>query len=153
MEYCSYLLKSPRWGNSNDNKQHTSMLKKIEKISLLSLLTLRYDLHSWARTTLARTYFHGSKGVRAIEDSLYLYLFHMFMTQITSKWKRKIQPYNSMIVMVITHASLAEVYIRLNYYHLRIFILLTWCTHQRTCAFFASLSVGTMRTPLPSFRY
>ena len=47
------------------------MLKKIEKISLLCLLTWRYDKHSLARTSPAFTYVHGSKAVRAIEVLLY----------------------------------------------------------------------------------
>ena len=46
-----YSLESPRWGDSNENTQHTFVLKKIEKISLLCLLTWRYDQHSLARTT------------------------------------------------------------------------------------------------------
>ena len=47
------------------------MLKKIENMSLLCLLTWRYDKHSLAGTTLSQTYFHGSKGVRAIEVLLF----------------------------------------------------------------------------------
>ena len=31
MVYCVYSLESPRWGDSNENTQHTSKLKKIEK--------------------------------------------------------------------------------------------------------------------------
>ena len=50
MVYCVYSLESPRWGDSNVNTQHTFMLKKI-KISLLSLLTWRYNRPSLARTT------------------------------------------------------------------------------------------------------
>ena len=46
-----YLLEPPRWGNSNENTQYTFILKKVEKISLLCLLTWRYDLHSLARNT------------------------------------------------------------------------------------------------------
>ena len=49
------------------------MLKNIEKIPLLCLLTRRYDYHSLARTTLSRTNFHGPEGVRAIEVLLYFY--------------------------------------------------------------------------------
>ena len=49
--YCVYSLESPRWGNSNENTQHTSMVKKIEKISIFCIMTLPYDEHSLARTT------------------------------------------------------------------------------------------------------
>ena len=51
MAYYVYSLESPRRGDSNENKQYTIILKKIEKISLLRLLTRRYDSHSLARTT------------------------------------------------------------------------------------------------------
>ena len=43
MVCCVYSLESPRWGDSNENTQHTCMLKKIKKPSLLSLLTWRYN--------------------------------------------------------------------------------------------------------------
>ena len=46
-----YSLESPHWGDSNENTQHNFMLKIIEKISLICLLTWRYDYHSLARTT------------------------------------------------------------------------------------------------------
>ena len=49
-DYC-YSSKCRLLGDSNGNTQYTFMLKKIEKISLLCLLTWRYDLHSLARTT------------------------------------------------------------------------------------------------------
>ena len=47
--YCVYSLESPQWGDSNEYTQHTFMLKKIEKISHLSLLTWRYCQPSLAR--------------------------------------------------------------------------------------------------------
>ena len=50
MAYYVYSLESRR-GHSNENTQYTIMLKKIEKISLLCLLTRRYDKHSLALTT------------------------------------------------------------------------------------------------------
>ena len=40
-----------QWGDSNENTQYNFMLKKIEKISLLCLLTWRYDWHTLGRTT------------------------------------------------------------------------------------------------------
>ena len=43
MVYCVYSLESPRGGDSHENTQHTFMLKKIDSISLLCLLTLSYD--------------------------------------------------------------------------------------------------------------
>ena len=49
--YCVYSLESPLWGDSNENIQHTFMLKKTEKISLLCLLTWHCDKRSLARTT------------------------------------------------------------------------------------------------------
>ena len=49
--YCVYSLESPQRGDSNENTQHTFMLKKTEKISLLNLLTWRYNQPSLARTT------------------------------------------------------------------------------------------------------
>ena len=44
MVYCMYSLELPHQGDSNENTQHISMLKIIEKISLLCILTWRYDL-------------------------------------------------------------------------------------------------------------
>ena len=41
--YCLYSLELPRLGDSNENKQHTFMLKEIKNISLLCLLTWCYD--------------------------------------------------------------------------------------------------------------
>ena len=70
MIYCAYSLESPRWGDSNENTQHTFMFKKIEKLSLLGRLTWRYNQPSFA--PLSRTNFHGPKGVRAIEVRLYI---------------------------------------------------------------------------------
>ena len=52
MVYCVYTLESPQRGDSNENTQYTFILKKIENISLLMLLTLRYNQPSLARTTL-----------------------------------------------------------------------------------------------------
>ena len=43
MVYYVYSLKSPRWGDSDDNIQYTNMLKKTEKISFLRLLSRRCD--------------------------------------------------------------------------------------------------------------
>ena len=48
MAYYVYSLESQ--GDSNENTQYTIMLKKIEKISLLCLLTLRF-YHSLAQNT------------------------------------------------------------------------------------------------------
>ena len=55
--------------------QHTFMFKKIEKISLLCLLTWRYHEYS-LQLPLSRTYRHGSKGFRAIEVLLTGHLLH-----------------------------------------------------------------------------
>ena len=76
-----------------ENTQHTFMLKKIGKISLFCLLIWRYDLHSLAQTPLSRTYFHGPKGVRAIEVFLYIETYlcllkHVFTTQYTLSPRR-----------------------------------------------------------------
>ena len=60
MVYCVYSLESPRWGDSDENTQHTFILKKIEKISILSLLTWRYDQPSLARTTPVSNWFSWS---------------------------------------------------------------------------------------------
>ena len=43
MVCCVYSLELPRWGDSNENTQHTFMLEKLKEISLLCLLSLRYD--------------------------------------------------------------------------------------------------------------
>ena len=51
--------------------QHAFILMKIETLSLLCLLTWRYDNVHYLKLSLSRTYFHGSKGVRAIEVLLY----------------------------------------------------------------------------------
>ena len=39
MVYCVFLLELPRLNDSNENTHHTFMLKNIEKIFLLCLLT------------------------------------------------------------------------------------------------------------------
>ena len=49
------------------------MLKKIENTSLLCLLKWRCNTHSFARTTLSQSIFHGPKDVRAIEVLLYIF--------------------------------------------------------------------------------
>ena len=59
--YCVYSLESPQWGDSNENTQHTFILKKIEKISLLRLLTWCYKYHSLARTTPVSNIFPWSQ--------------------------------------------------------------------------------------------
>ena len=43
MVYCVCSLESPRWGDSNENTQHTLMLEKLEKISLLGILSWHYE--------------------------------------------------------------------------------------------------------------
>ena len=42
MVYCVYSLESSRLGDSNENTQHTFMLKKFENIFLLCLLIWKY---------------------------------------------------------------------------------------------------------------
>ena len=46
MVYCVFSLESPPWGNSNENKQYTFILKKIEKIP-----NLPPDLVLWLTLT------------------------------------------------------------------------------------------------------
>ena len=70
MVYCVHSLESPRWGDSNENTQHTFF--KIEKLFLLCHLTWRYNQPSLARIPLSRTNFQNPKGVRAIEVLLYI---------------------------------------------------------------------------------
>ena len=41
--YCVYSLESARRGDSSENTQHSFMLKKIRKVSLLCLLTWHCD--------------------------------------------------------------------------------------------------------------
>ena len=48
---CMYSSESHQWGNSNENTQHTFILRKIENISLWCFLIWRHDLNSLARTT------------------------------------------------------------------------------------------------------
>ena len=43
MVICVYSLESPQWGDSDENKQHTVMMKKIEKNIPIMLL----DLAQW----------------------------------------------------------------------------------------------------------
>ena len=43
MVLCVYSLESPHRGDSNENTQHTFMLKKIENVPLLFVLTWRYN--------------------------------------------------------------------------------------------------------------
>ena len=43
MVYCVFSLESPQRGDSNENTQHTFIFKKIQNVSLLCLLTWRYD--------------------------------------------------------------------------------------------------------------
>ena len=68
MVCCVYSIESPHQGDSNECTQHTFMLKKIKK---------KYPYYAtwpgiiinthWLKLPLSRTYFHGSKGVPAIE--------------------------------------------------------------------------------------
>ena len=51
MVCCVYSLESSHWGDSNENTQHTFMLKKIKKISLWSLLTWCYNQPSLVPTS------------------------------------------------------------------------------------------------------
>ena len=74
MVYCVYLLESPRWGDSNENKQHTFMLKKILKCPYKAPWSGAIINPHWLELPLSRTNFQGPKGVRAIEVLLYLWL-------------------------------------------------------------------------------
>ena len=67
MVYCVYSLESPHRDDSNENIQHIFMFKKIENVPDLCLLTLPMINTHYLGLPLSRTYFHGSKGVRAIE--------------------------------------------------------------------------------------
>ena len=75
MVNCVYALESPRWGDSNGNTQYTFMSKKIDKLSLLCLMTWLYIKPTMARTTPVSNTFHDPKGVRAIEVRLYFASF------------------------------------------------------------------------------
>ena len=87
--YCVNSLESPRSGDSNENTQYTFMLKKIEKISLLCLLTWLYNNPQWLEPPLSRTNFHSPKGVRAIEVRLYFGL-SMFQCKSLKHWQAEI---------------------------------------------------------------
>ena len=68
---CVYSLKSPRWGGSYENTQHTFMLKKIEN----DIPSMPSDLALWL-TPISSNYtrletFSWFQGVRAIEILLY----------------------------------------------------------------------------------
>ena len=70
MVNCMYLLESYRCGDSNENTKHTFMLKNIEKLSLLGLLIWYAAVINPHKQELPlfRTYIHGCKGTRGIED-------------------------------------------------------------------------------------
>ena len=59
--------------------------EKIEKYSLLCLLTWCCQKHSLARTTLSRTYFNGFKDVRAVEVLLSVRNTTILTKKITEK--------------------------------------------------------------------
>ena len=71
MVYSVYSLELPQRGDSNEETQYTFMLKKIKNMSVLCLLTWGYVNTHLFQLPLSRTYFHGSKRVRAIEVLLY----------------------------------------------------------------------------------
>ena len=53
MVYCVYSLESPRWGDSNENTQHTFNLKKIKAANIPIMLP---DLALWL-TLICSNYF------------------------------------------------------------------------------------------------
>ena len=72
MVCCLNSLESPDRGDSNEQTQHAFMLEKLEKINLYyasypGAMNNIYQLE----LPLSRTYFYGSKGVRAIEFLLF----------------------------------------------------------------------------------
>ena len=67
MVCCVYSLESPRWGDSNENTQHTFMLKKSKKYPYNATWPGAMINTDQLGLPLSRTYFHGPKGVRAIE--------------------------------------------------------------------------------------
>ena len=71
MVYCVYSLQSPRWGDSNENTQHTFMFKKLKRYPNIASWLGAIINTNWLELPLTRTYFRGSKGVRQIEVLLY----------------------------------------------------------------------------------
>ena len=71
MVCCVYSLESPQWGDSNENKQYTIMLKKIEKYPYCASWPGAMINTHWLELPLSRTYLHGPEEVRAIEVLLY----------------------------------------------------------------------------------
>ena len=69
---CVFSLESPRCGDSNENTQHALMLEKLEKISLLCLLSWRYDKHSLARSTPVSNIFSWSQRCSSHRSSAVL---------------------------------------------------------------------------------
>ena len=70
---------TPDRSDTNENTQYIFMLKKIEKISLLaSWPGAMINIH-YLELPLSRTYFNGSKVVRAIEVLRYIQLISEFL--------------------------------------------------------------------------
>ena len=84
-----------------------SCLKKIKMISILILLTLRYNNPHWLELSLSRTNFHGPIGVRATEVRLYMRFF--FSTCDFSKRTVVISPKKSDFLAVQTFSVIAQV--------------------------------------------
>ena len=71
MVYCVYSLESPHRGDSNENKQHTLMLKENLKCPYKASCSGAIINPHWLELPLTRTNFPCPKGVRATEVLLY----------------------------------------------------------------------------------
>ena len=121
MVYCVYSLESPWWGDSNENTQHTFMLKNWKDIPIMPpdlalQLTLISSNYAWSRI-----YFHGSKGVRAIEVLLY-YILQCFQN---SNWCTK---YSNKITILL-HES--DILLTLQTLRQSLFHFIFWCIQSK----------------------
>ena len=141
MVYCVYSLESPRWGDSNENTQHTFILEKIEKISILSLLTWRCKKPSLAQTTPVSNIFSWSHRCSSHSSSTVLFfhysnvLFLLWFTIIVS-W-----PPNSLTICTLFRkvsrssgkkrlTTLRFAFLILYYMPSILVPLLIWCLEQ-----------------------
>ena len=105
MVCCVYSLESSRWGDSDENTQCTFMLKKIEKMSLLCLLTLLYNKPSMPRTTPVSNIFSWFQRCSSHWSSTVCRMWWQASAQIVRKIGNNVEK----------HAERELNYLRMNY--------------------------------------
>ena len=83
MVYCMYSLEWPRWGDSNENTQHSFMLKKIKKIPIM-----RPDLALWL--TLISSNYPSLEHIFSVQKMFEPLKFYCKHTCDISRFRREL---------------------------------------------------------------